>query len=165
MLAEYKFNVDFNDVLTRAKVIAQSLIYYKKIVDKGKDTIPNVMFIGDVNECFCLKAKHFSKHMSHEGVDYNVAASSVGSQMKLVQAIADDVAIIIMAIFYLSSALKGKSVNHFWIIAPNGFIWFIGFIIRCFGIAQYKITICIIDFFLLFARGFILFFQFLGDSK
>ena len=80
-------------------------------------------------------------------------------------AIADDVTIIIMAIFYLSSALKGKSVNHSWIIAPNGFIWFIGFIIRCFGIAQYKITICIIDFFLLFARGFILFFQFLGDSK
>ena len=80
-------------------------------------------------------------------------------------AIADDVAIIIMDIFYLSSALKGKSVNHSWIIAPNGFIWFIGFIIRCFGIAQYKITICIIDFFLLFARGFILFFQFLGDSK
>ena len=37
-------------------------------------------------------------------------------------AIADDVAIIIMDIFYLSSALKGKSVNHSWIIAPNGFI-------------------------------------------
>lgn len=91
VLAEYKFNVDFSDMLTRAKVIAQSLIYYKKIVDKGKDTIPNVVFIGDVNECFCLKAKHFSKHMSHEGVDYSVAASSVGSQMKLVQAIADDV--------------------------------------------------------------------------
>lgn len=90
VLAEYKFNVDFSDTLTRAKVIAQSLIYYKKIVDKGKDTIPNVVFIGDVNECFCLKAKHFSKHMSHEGVDYSVAASSVGSQMKFVQAIADD---------------------------------------------------------------------------
>ena len=90
VLAEYKFNVDFNDVLTRAKVIAQSLIYYKKIVDKGKDTIPNVVFIGDVNDCFCLKAKHFSKHMLHEGVDYSVAASSISSQMKLVQAIADD---------------------------------------------------------------------------
>lgn len=51
VLAEYKFNVDFSDTLTRAKVIAQSLIYYKKIVDKGKDTIPNVVFIGDVNEC------------------------------------------------------------------------------------------------------------------
>lgn len=91
VLAEYKFNVDFGDTLTRAKVIGQSLIYYKKIVDKGKDTIPNVVFIGDVNECFCFKAKHFSRHMSHEGVDYNAAASSVGSQMKLVQAIADDV--------------------------------------------------------------------------
>lgn len=90
VLAEYKFNADFNDALTRAKVIAQSLIYYKKIVDKGKNAIPNVVFIGDVNECFCLKAKHFSRHMSHEGVDYNVAASSVGSQMKLVKAIADD---------------------------------------------------------------------------
>ena len=90
VLAEYKFNVDFNDALTRAKVIAQSFIYYKKIVDKGKDTIPNVVFIGDVNECFCFKTKHFSKHMSHEGVDYNVAASLVGSQMKLVKAIADD---------------------------------------------------------------------------
>ena len=91
VLAEYKFNVDFSDTLTRAKVIAQSLIYYKKIVDKGKDIIPNVVFIGDVNECFCLKAKHFSKHMSYEGVDYNVVASSAGSQMKLVQAIADDI--------------------------------------------------------------------------
>lgn len=90
VLAEYKFNVDFSDTLTRVKVIAQSLIYYKKIVDKGKDTIPNVIFIGDVNECFCFKAKHFSKHMAHEGVDYNAAASSIGSQMKLVQAIADD---------------------------------------------------------------------------
>ena len=81
-------------------------------------------------------------------------------------AIADDVAIIIMAIFYLSSALKGKSVNHSWIIAPNGFIWFIGFIIRCFGITQYKTTIlCIIDFFLLFARSFILFFSFPRKSK
>lgn len=90
VLAEYKFNVDFNDALVRAKVIAQSLIYYKKIVDKGKDTIPNVIFIGDVNECFCFKAKHFSKHMAHEGVDYNVAASSIGNQMKLVQAIVDD---------------------------------------------------------------------------
>ena len=91
VLAEYKFNVDFNDVLTRAKVIAQTLIYYKKIVDKGKDTIPNVVFIGDVNDCFCLKTKHFSKHMSYEGVDYSVAASSISSQMKLVQAIVDDI--------------------------------------------------------------------------
>ena len=90
VLAEYKFNVDFSDTLTRAKVIAQSLIYYKKIVDKGKDTIPNVIFIGDVNECFCFKAKHFSKHMTHEGVDYSVAASSASSQIKLVQAIVDD---------------------------------------------------------------------------
>ena len=81
-------------------------------------------------------------------------------------AIADDVTIIIMAIFYLSSALKGKSVNHSWIIAPNGFIWFIGFIIRCFGITQHKTTIlCIIDFFLLFARSFILFFSFPRKSK
>ena len=81
-------------------------------------------------------------------------------------AIADDVTIIIMAIFYLSSALKGKSVNHSWIIAPIAFILFIGFIIRCFGITQYKTTIlCIIDFFLLFARGFILFFSFPRKSK
>lgn len=90
-LIEYKFDVDFSDVLTRAKVIAQALIYYKKIVDKGKDAIPNVVFIGDVNECFCFKAKHFSKLMDIEGVDYGIVASSVGSQMKLVQAIIDDV--------------------------------------------------------------------------
>ena len=71
-----------------------------------------------------------------------------------------------MAVFYLSSALKGQSAIHPGIVAPSAFFWFVGLLIRCFWITQYKTPIlCIIDFFLLFVRGFILFFSIPRESK
>lgn len=92
LLIEYKFDVDFSDPLVRSKVLAQTVFYYKRIIENEKkgNAIPNAVFIGDVNECFCLKTSLLSKHLNIDGVDYSVAPSSAGSQMALVNALMND---------------------------------------------------------------------------
>ena len=56
LLMEYKFNYDFTNRVARAKVITQALFYIKRFEIDGLK-LPNVVLIGDINECFVFNWK------------------------------------------------------------------------------------------------------------
>ena len=53
VIIEYKYDEELTSDAGRAKVLAQVLFYLKKI-EKSEFPIPNVVMVGDVNECFVL---------------------------------------------------------------------------------------------------------------
>ena len=72
--------------------------------------------------------------------------------------IIDNVAIIILGIFYLANGLKGEKVYKFGLGACSAFIWIVGLLIRCFGLTKNNnLILSVIDFFLFAVIGFILF--------
>ncbi len=67
--------------------------------------------------------------------------------------LADDIALIIMAIIFLVLTCKKKSTKSCPLGAATGFVWFVGFGCKGFGMIQIGIpAIIIIDFFLLIGR-------------
>lgn len=86
-LCEYKYDIDMTSKMELSKVIAQTVFYYKRIIESNKYAIPNFIFIGDKNESLFFPAKNLGKFLDIEGVDYSVAPSSAGEQMELVKAI------------------------------------------------------------------------------
>lgn len=89
-LCEYKFNIDMTSKLELSKVIAQTVFYYKRIIECKNYSVPNFIFIGDRNESLFFPAKNLVKFLDVPGVDYSVAPSSAGEQMELVKAIMVD---------------------------------------------------------------------------
>ena len=89
-LCEYKFDVDMTSKLELSKVIAQTVFYYKRIIESSKYAIPNFIFIGDRNESLFFPAKNLVKFLDISGVDYSIAPSSAGDQMELLKAIMND---------------------------------------------------------------------------
>jgi len=73
-LLEFKFDLDLRNPLERSSVIVQSLYYLKKMIDRGESLV-KVVFIGDVNECFCIPTKDLTKYFSYD-VDWSVAPSA-----------------------------------------------------------------------------------------
>ena len=53
MLLEAKFDQDFTDPSAMCNVLGQMLFYLKKF-EKAGEELPNVLFVGDRNECFAL---------------------------------------------------------------------------------------------------------------
>lgn len=74
ILFEYKYNFDFNKKYDIAAVLIQVLFYLKKF-EKAGHTLPNVIFIGDVNECFVMTTNALIKYLD-EDVDWNHAPSN-----------------------------------------------------------------------------------------
>ena len=53
LLIEYKFDEMLSNSVTRAKVLVQVLFYMKRFEDGGLP-LPNVIMVGDRNECFVI---------------------------------------------------------------------------------------------------------------
>ena len=71
----------------------------------------------------------------------------------------DDIAILVMGLILLILTCKGKSLSHIGLGAATIIVWFVGFGVRGFGMTQFeKPVMVIINFFLLVARTFALFF-------
>lgn len=93
IICEYKYDTDLKNNVSRARVICQVLFYLKKFEDTGK-ALPNIVFVGDVNECFVVHTNNIAKYLDFEGVDWTVAPSLASTaNIGLLTAISEDDAI------------------------------------------------------------------------
>lgn len=92
LLIECKFDNDLDNKVERAKVLAQVVAYIKRILeDTAIERKPNVIFVGDVNECFALHVNFINKFIGMENVDWTIAPSKIAEKCpELVEAIAND---------------------------------------------------------------------------
>lgn len=89
LLMEYKFNYDFTNRVARAKVIVQALFYIKRFEIDGLK-LPNVVLIGDINECFVFHTNDIIKYLDKD-INWKTAASGAAEKNPdLVLEIAND---------------------------------------------------------------------------
>lgn len=89
LLMEYKFNMDFTNRVARARVIVQALFYMKRFEIDGLK-LPNVILIGDINECFVFHSNDIIKYLDKD-VNWKIAASGAADKNPdLVLEIAND---------------------------------------------------------------------------
>ena len=89
LLMEYKLDFDFTNKVARAKVIIQALFYIKRFELDGV-RIPNVVLIGDKNECFVFHTNDILTYLDKD-VDWKIAPSSAAEKNPdLVLEIAND---------------------------------------------------------------------------
>lgn len=66
MIMEYKYNEDMKQKSAIAKVLVQVIFYLKRFEDAGME-LPNVVMVGDINECFVMHSNDLLKYL-----DWNV---------------------------------------------------------------------------------------------
>lgn len=66
MIIEYKYNEDMKQKSAIAKVLVQVVFYLKRFEDAGME-LPNVVMVGDINECFVMHSNELLKYL-----DWNV---------------------------------------------------------------------------------------------
>ena len=87
---EFKYDKDMTNSVEVAKIIVQVLNYMKRFEADGKK-LPNVILIGDVNECIVFHSNDIIDYLDEPGVDWNCAASAAAvNNMPLVMKIAND---------------------------------------------------------------------------
>lgn len=92
LMMEYKFDMDFTSRVQRAKVITQALFYMKRFESDGLK-LPNVVLVGDINECFVFHSNDIIKYLDYD-VDWKISPSSAADKNpELVMDIANDEAI------------------------------------------------------------------------
>lgn len=74
LLIEYKFDEMLSNPVARARVLVQVLFYLKRFEDNGL-ALPNVIMVGDKNECFVIHANDIVSYLDAE-VDWQTAPSS-----------------------------------------------------------------------------------------
>lgn len=74
IIFEYKYDLDFKKKKDIAEVLVQVVYYLKKFENNGQP-LPNICFIGDINECFVIHTDVLNKYLD-EPVDWNSAPSS-----------------------------------------------------------------------------------------
>ena len=93
LLVEYKLDEKLNVPAARAKVLVQVLFYLQRFEQDG-EILPNVVMVGDVNECFVLHSNCLTKYLD-EQVDWSKAPSNAAAENPdLVLKIASDTDII-----------------------------------------------------------------------
>ena len=73
LIIEYKFEEDFTSKIIRAKVITQ-VLYYMKCFEQNGLILPNVVMVGDVNECFVFHTNDIISYLD-EDLDWSIAPS------------------------------------------------------------------------------------------
>lgn len=74
LLIEVKYNENFKSRKEQCKVMVQAL-YYIKNIEKDGEYKPNVVLIGDKNECFVIHGNRLYPYLE-ENIDWNIAPSS-----------------------------------------------------------------------------------------
>jgi len=70
---EFKYDLNLRSSLDQATVLIQVIFYLKKLDSQGQ-SLPKVVFIGDVNECFCVPTSELTSYFK-EDIDWSVAPS------------------------------------------------------------------------------------------
>ena len=65
VLMEYKWERNFKSKLDIAQVLVQVLFYLKKL-EKAGSILPPAIFVGDINECFCLATEELVKYLKKD---------------------------------------------------------------------------------------------------
>lgn len=73
LLIEYKFDELLSNSVARAKVLVQVLFYMKRFEDGGL-ALPNVIMVGDKNECFVIHSNDIVNYLD-ENIDWSTAPS------------------------------------------------------------------------------------------
>lgn len=79
MLLECKYDMDFHNRLDIIKVLIQALYYLNRFEYYGED-LPNVIMVGDKNECFCLHSNDIKPYLDFENIDWSIAPSSAAEK-------------------------------------------------------------------------------------
>jgi hypothetical protein len=80
ILFEFKFDRNFNDSIERSKAIIQTIFYIKKFELEGRDLeIPNVIFIGDINEMFAIHYNSIQKYLDKD-INWKIAPSNSANE-------------------------------------------------------------------------------------
>lgn len=87
MIMEYKFDKKMKSSMDRSGVLAQVIFYLKRFEQNGV-ILPNVCFVGDINECFVIHVNELLPFLS-EDIDWNVAPSDAHKLTGFVQKISD----------------------------------------------------------------------------
>ena len=92
LLIEYKYDENFQSSAGQAKVLAQ-VIYYLKAFELNGQPLPNVILVGDINECFVLHANCLLSYLD-EDLDWSIAASKAAeNNPQLILKLSQDAAI------------------------------------------------------------------------
>ena len=73
MIIEYKYNEDMRQRSAIAKVLVQVVFYLKRFEDAGME-LPNVVMVGDINECFVMHSNDLLKYLDWN-VNWKIAPS------------------------------------------------------------------------------------------
>lgn len=89
MLIEFKYDVDQQSPAARARVIAQVIAYYERILSGKKVArTPDIIVVADVNECFVVHVNYINKFVSL--LDKKLAPSDQCKNAALVGALTCD---------------------------------------------------------------------------
>lgn len=78
LIMEYKYDRDFKSRTARAGVIVQALYYVKRFEQNGM-ILPNVVLVGDRNECFVFHVNDIISYLD-ENIDWSIAPSSAAEK-------------------------------------------------------------------------------------
>ena len=89
MIIEYKYNEDMKQKTVIAKILVQVVFYLKRFEDAGME-LPNVIMVGDINECFVMHSNDLLKYLEWD-VNWKTAPSDAFRKCPdMVLAIAED---------------------------------------------------------------------------
>lgn len=90
LLVEYKYDENFKTKTGISKVLTQVVFYLKRFEQEGKP-LPNVVLVGDINECFVLQTNVLQPYLDFEGIDWDKAPSEAHALFpQLVVALVND---------------------------------------------------------------------------
>lgn len=116
ILCEFKFNPAMKEQRENLPVIAQTIYYIKKFIDAG-DTMPNVVFIADKNECFVLPIGVLIPYTKRD-YDWNLSPSEAGKNLRLIADLMKDTEIN-PVVFDITDDFEWEPVHHYMIRQIN----------------------------------------------
>lgn len=84
LIMEFKYGLDFNISINRAKVLVQVIFYLKKFTlreDKKYMDMPNVILAGDKTTCFIISSSDV-EHYLERNLDWSIAPSEAPAKYK-----------------------------------------------------------------------------------
>lgn len=108
MIIEYKYNEDMKQKSAIAKVLVQVVFYLKRFEDAGME-LPNVVMVGDINECFVMHSNDLLKYLDWN-VNWKIAPSEAYKKCpEMVLGIVED-EVINPYVFYIDEHFDFKYV-------------------------------------------------------
>lgn len=89
IIIETKLAETFASAVTRAKVLLQVVCYLKIQEDLGK-TPPNIVFVGDKDECFTLHTRYLQKYIQRDIVVVNSPSTAFQNNPLLLKEMSED---------------------------------------------------------------------------